>query len=193
MVPQRLCSGIGNSACTQGWLHVTVSTDEVPLAFFNVRHYAGGAALQKGQQIEVSLAGLAYSLEPMAQASFEISEGPLWEIQKQQRLDDGATPDEASRSVTIVTAGMAALLPNGGACDNFEFMGVVDAIDSFDHCCHTVYRLEIVVMRPGDEAFKLPIFASDAMLNGFVPRLGEDVQGVMWLQGHLAGGFGDAP
>jgi len=139
----------------------------------------------------VSLAGLAYSLEPMTQASFEISEGPLWEIQKQQRLSDGVGLQEAAKPVTIVMAGMAALLPHGGSCDEFEFHGVVEGIDSFDHGGHTVYRMEVVVMRPGDEPFKLPIFASDAVLEGFVPRLGEDVQGVLWLQGYLVGGLGD--
>jgi hypothetical protein len=37
--------------------------------------------------------------------------------------------------------------------------------------------LEIVLLRPGDDIFKLPVFVSEVVLNGYVPRLGEDVQG----------------
>jgi hypothetical protein len=174
----------------EGWMHIKVTDKEVPLSFFDVRHYAGSAALPKNQKIDVSLAGIAYSLEPMSQASFELSEGVLWDIRRQQRLKEGADINEASRPVTIV---MAALIPNGGSCDNFEFNGIVNSIDSFEHSGHTIYNLEIVVMRSGNVDFKLPIFASDVVLNGFVPRLGEDVQGVLWLQGYTAGGFGDGP
>lgn len=170
----------------EGWLHVLATQEEIPLSFFDTRYYAGSAALQVGQEIEVCLAGLAYSLEPATQSSFEIAEGPLWEMQKQRRLDDGDSPEEAAKPVTIILSGMAAFLPRSGEdCDDAEFHGVIESIATVMHDGKTIYRLELVVLRPGDEAFKLPIFVSEAVLDGYVPRLGEDVQGVMWVQGYL--------
>jgi hypothetical protein len=176
----------------EGWLHVLVTEEEIPITFFDVRYYAGSSALQTGQQIDVSLAGLAYMLEPVTQSSIGIGEGPLWEIEKRRRLENGESPVAASRPVTVVLSGMAALLPHGGeGCDDAEFQGVIDAISTVVHDERIFYRLEIVVLRAGDEAFKLPVLVSDAVLNGYVPRLGEDVRGVMWIQGYLLGTLGD--
>jgi hypothetical protein len=170
----------------EGWLHVRATEDEIPLSYFDTRYYAGSAALQAGQQIDVCLAGLAYSLAPATQSSIEITEGPFWEMQKQRRLDDGDSPEEADKPVTIILSGMAAFLPRSGEdCDDAEFQGVIESIATVTHDGNTIYRLEIVVLRPGDEKFRLPIFVSEAVLNGYVPRLGEDVQGVLWLQGYL--------
>jgi hypothetical protein len=175
----------------EGWLHVNVTAEEVGLAFFDVRYYAGSASLVSGQQVNVCLAGLAYSLRPMAQTSIEVVQGAFWEMEKQRRLDEGESEDEASKPVTIMLAGMALLVPRGGEqCDDAEFSGVIEAIQTFSHAGIPMYRLELVVLRAGDDAFKLPVFVSESVLNGYVPRLGEDVQGVMWIQGHLHGNLG---
>ncbi len=86
------------------------------------------------------------------------------------------------------------LIPRSGEqCGDAEFSGVVEAIEVFTHSEVEMYRLELVVMRPEEEAFKLPVFVSESVLDGYVPRLGEDVQGVMWIQGHLHGHFGETP
>jgi hypothetical protein len=172
----------------EGWLHVNVTSEEVGLAVFDVRYYAGSASLVPGQQVNVCLAGLAYSLRPMAQTSVEVGQGAFWEMEKQRRLDEGESEGEASKPVTIMLAGMAVLIPRGGEqCDDAEFSGVIDAIETFTHAGITMYRLELVVLRAGDDAFKLPVFVSESVLDGYVPRLGEDVQGVMWIQGHILG------
>lgn len=175
----------------EGWLHVRVTEEAISLSFFDVRYYAGNADLQPGQRIQVSLAGLAYTLQPMTQMSIEIGEGALWEMEKQRRLDSGESAAEAAKPVAVILSGMAALLPRDGEyCDDAEFHGVIAAMTSFSHDGNTIHRLEVVVCRPGDEDFKLPIFVSEAVLDGYVPRLGEDVQGVMWIQGYLVGKFG---
>lgn len=178
----------------EGWLHVDVTAEEIGLAFFDVRYYAGSANLVPGQKVDVCLAYLAYSLRPMAQTSIDVSEGGLWELEKQRRIDEGESKEDASRPVTLMLAGMALLIPRGGdQCDNAEFSGVIDGIEVFAHAGIVMYRLELVVLRPGDEAFKLPVFVSESVLDGYVPRLGEDVQGVMWVQGHLHGQLGEIP
>ena len=178
----------------EGWIRVRVTTNEIALAFFDARYYAGSAALQPGETVELSLAGLAYMLEPSPQSSFEINQGLFWEMEKQRRLDEGASPEDAARPVTIVTAGMAAFLPRSGdECDEAEFQGVIESIEQFSYNGSPLYRLEIVVLRADDEAFKIPVFASQHALKGYIPRLGEDVRGVMWLQGYIAGKFGDEP
>ena len=82
--------------------------------------------------------------------------------------------------------GAAIFLPRGSdgdARDDAQFQGVIEAIDTFEHDGQKVYRLEMVLMRPEDEEFRMPVYASERALDGYVPRLGEDVEGVMWVQG----------
>lgn len=172
----------------EGWLHVRVTAEEVSLAFFDTRFYAGSAEIQAGERIDVMLAGIAYILEPLRQSSIEISEGALWEMGKQRRLDEGESPEESEKPVKVILSGMSAFLPRSGdECDDAEFAGVIDDIQSFQHSGITMYRLEVVLLRPGDETFRLPIFVSESVLNGYVPRLGEDVRGLMWVQGNVVG------
>ena len=82
--------------------------------------------------------------------------------------------------------GAAIFLPHGSdgdARDDAQFQGVIESIDTFEHDGQKVYRLEMVLMRPGDEEFRIPVYASERALDGYEPRLGEDVEGVMWVQG----------
>ena len=129
----------------------------------------------------------------MLQHSMEIGEGALWEMEKQRRLDEGESLQDASKPMSLILSGMAALLPRtGDAYDDAEFHGVIDSIIELAHGDLTFYRLEIVVLRPNDESFKIPIFVPERVLGAYLPRLGEDVQGAMWLQGFVLGLTDDA-
>ena len=68
---------------------------------------------------------------------------------------------------------------------------MIEAIDAFEHDGQKVYRLEMVLMRPDDEEFRLPVYAAEHVLDGYVPRLGDDVQGVLWVQGRRIGADAD--
>lgn len=169
----------------EGWIHGSVTSEEVPICFFDTMYFAGTAGLMEGDVVSYQLAGLAYWLRPIQLRSFEISEGALWEIEKQRRLDKGEPLEEASRPVEVHMTGSSLYLPHGtgDSRDNAQFQGVIEAIEMLEHDGQKVYRLEMVLMRPGDEEFRMPVYASERALEGYVPRLGEDVEGVMWVQG----------
>jgi len=173
----------------EGWIHGHITDASVPICFFDTRYYAGSAIYQPGQVLDVSLAGLAYFLRPIQLRSFEIKEGPMWEMERQRRLDEGDSHAEAERPVEIHMTGASIFLPRGGknVLDEAQFQGVVDAIESFEHDGQTIYRLEMIVLRPDDHECRLPVFVSEHVLDGYVPRLGEDVEGTMWLQGQIFG------
>lgn len=168
----------------EGWIHATATSEDVSVSFFDTMFFAGSASLRPGDVAEYSLAGLAYRLGPIRMRSFSVSEGALWEMTRQRRLEDGESPEQADRPVDVNLTGAAIFLPRRGEqCDEAEFQGVIEAIDSLEHDGQKVYRLEMVLMRPGDDEFRLPVFASERVLDGYVPRLGDDVEGVMWVQG----------
>ncbi|MDD5470317.1 MAG: hypothetical protein PHP05_00105 [Sideroxydans sp.] len=173
----------------EAWAYGNVTQGGLPLCFFDTQYYAGSAAYQPGQMLEVSLAAWAYTLQPISLRKFEIKEGPLWEMTRQRRLDDGESEDEAAQAVDIHMTGASIFLPRFGkvAPDEAEYQGVISAVETIAHDGQLVYRLEMVVARPDDDAFKLAVYASEHVLDGYVPRLGEDVQGVLWLQGQIIG------
>lgn len=168
----------------EGWIHAAATTDEITLSFFDTMFFAGDTPLQPGDLMEYSLAGLAYRLAPIRMRSFSVGEGALWELERQRRRERGEAGEIADRPVEVHMTGAAIFLPGSGdQCDEAQFQGVIEAIDAFDHDGQKVYRLEMVLIRPGDDEFRLPIFASEHVLDGYVPRLGDDVEGVMWVQG----------
>jgi hypothetical protein len=57
------------------------------------------------------LAGIAYWLRPIQMRSFEIKEGPMWEMERERRLNDGESEKEASRPVEIHMTGASIFLP----------------------------------------------------------------------------------
>ncbi len=173
----------------EAWAYGNVTQGGLPLCFFDTQYYAESATYQPGQMLEVSLAAWAYTLQPISLRKFEIKEGPLWEMTRQRRLDDGESEEEAAQAVDIHMTGASIFLPRFGkvAPDEAEYQGVISAVDTIAHDGQLVYRLEMVVARPDDDAFKLAVYASEHVLDGYVPRLGEDVQGVLWLQGQIIG------
>lgn len=173
----------------EAWVHGRVTAAAVPLCFFDTHYYAGSTVYQPGQKLDVSLAALAYSMQPIQLRKFEIKEGPFWEMERQQRLENGESEVEASRPVSIHMTGAAIFLPrfDDVAPDEAEYQGVIDAVEAIEHDGQLVYRVEIDVMRPEGETFHLPVYVSERVLDGYVPQLGEDVQGTLWLQGRILG------
>ena len=170
----------------EGWVHGSVTSEGASICFFDTMYFAGTAGLKEGDVVNYQLAGLAYWLRPIQLRSFEVREGGMWEMEKQRRLEVGESLEEASRPVEVHMTGAAIFLPRGSdgdARDDAQFQGVIEAIDTFEHDGQKVYRLEMVLMRPGDEEFRMPVYASERALDGYEPRLGEDVEGVMWVQG----------
>jgi len=56
----------------------------------------------------------------------------------------------------------------------------------------TLYRLDVTVMRDttSEETipFTIPVYVAQHKLpEGYRPRVGDDVRGVLWLQGSMAG------
>lgn len=173
----------------EGWVEADVIGAGMPIHFFDNLFYAGAAHLQPGQQAEFVLAGLAYVLKPIEQQFIEVGEGALWEMERDQRLANGASPEEAAQPVRIHMAGAAIFWQLGNSeesPDDAQFQGTIEAIDSFEHDSQRAYRLELLLGRTDGE-FRLPVFAAAKVLQGYVPRLGEDVQGVLWLQGYRVG------
>jgi len=168
----------------EGWIHATVFGDSLPFAFFDTMFWDGREKAQPGDVVEYSMAALAYTLRPIQMRVFEVKTGPFWEMEKQRRLEEGEPAEEAERPVEVHLTGASMFLPRDGEmCDEAQFQGVIEAVEKFEHEGQSIYRLEIIVAKPDDLEFRLPIYASEYVLDGYVPILGDDVEGLIWIQG----------
>ncbi|MDR0479201.1 MAG: hypothetical protein LBH31_05240 [Burkholderiaceae bacterium] len=170
--------------CIEGWIHGEVTSESIPISFFDTMFFTGSATFCKGDVVHYRLAGLAYSLRPIQTQFFEIINGDLWELERKRRLEAGESEEESNRPVKMHMAGAAIFLPRSDdQCDEAEFQGVIKTLDVFEYDEQKIYRMDIVLMRPGNEEFCLPVYASERVLDGYIPKLGEDVEGVLWVQG----------
>lgn len=141
------------------------------------------------QSESIVLAGLAYFLEYAKEEAFSISEGELWEMTKQHRLEDGLSLEEAQKPIRISTKGMSIFLPIPDEPDNMQIRGTIQVARTFEFNDQKLWRLDVLVFQDSErgEANVLPIFVREENFkDGYIPKVGDDVQGVVWLQGVLS-------
>lgn len=174
----------------EGWVHGQANPGSASCSFFDTMFFNGTDLLQPGQVVEYSLSALAYWLRPISMRTFDVATGPLWEMEKQRRLEEGESEEEASKPVVFHMTGAAIYLPSGqdDYPDDVQIQGVIESLDSFQHAGQTIYRMELIVMRQDEGDFRIPVFASERVLDGYVPQLGEDVEASVWLQGYRTEG-----
>lgn len=117
-----------------------------------------------GGERRVELAALAYDCEPAEAETI--------------RDDSG---EEFS------TAGMAALLPfERGDVDDYTFQTRVKEVERESFDGRTVYRLLVPLFRTEDgDDVNVYLYAAEHVLGEFVPEVGDDIAGVLWLQGRV--------
>lgn len=133
------------------------------LNFFPTNFFAESDEAFGGER-RVELAALAYDCGPVEAETIRDESG-----------------DELS------TEGMAALLPfERGDADDYAFQTRVKEaeVTSFDD--RAVYRLLVSLFRTEDgEDVDVSLYASEHVLGEYVPEVGDDVAGILWLQGHV--------
>ncbi|OPY08338.1 MAG: hypothetical protein A4E67_00991 [Syntrophaceae bacterium PtaB.Bin038] len=147
-----------------------------PLYFLDKDH------LEEGREAAFRLSAVAYGLRKCEPVS--LTGGPLFEMLREEYLEENPDRDPAEvTAIPISVAGTACLFPEEDA--DAQVMFRVDEVYTFD-CGRPVTRLSGVVMRSGeDRELRIDVYASAPALDGYVPRVGDEVQAVVWMQGVL--------
>jgi hypothetical protein len=115
-----------------------------------------------------------------------VTEGPMIEMERQRRLEEDPKADVSQiNSVEVSLAELRCLLPSDKYPDDAEFRTVIEQVGYFELEGIGIYFLRATLMRPDDNDFNGIIFASESVLNGYTPKCGDSIEGVMWLQGAL--------
>lgn len=134
----------------------------------------------------VGLAGLALSVRRFAAESFEIKEGPLIEMRREELRAEGKL-EEAERadlSVTVHTDGMRTLYSS--THDHCAFIGKVLGMEDVEPLSGMRgWRMALECMPDESESGSvLPLLVfPPALEDGYEPKKDDLVQGVLWLQG----------
>lgn len=139
-------------------LRGTVGGNEVGL--FDADYFARDP-YDPGETYDVSIAGLAYGLNP---------------------ADGEVLTDEQGRRFS--TEGVAAYVPlEDGDLDDYLFQTRVTDVVTLPFGNTTVARLRAPLCRVDGVDVDVALYAAERASDGWVPEVGDDVEGVCWLQG----------
>jgi hypothetical protein len=162
---------------------VTAAVDDGPeLTFFDPLFFTT-TAYRPGARVRVALAALAYVAESAPDQAIQITDPEQIRAMLTGSGEDPADPSP----LTIHTAGMSAWFPRDeGLGDDGEFQSRIHEVHVTACLGMEVHVLGISLARLGDRDIRCRLYVPRSTLRGgFVPRVGDDVRGVAWLQGRL--------
>lgn len=164
----------------EGQLEVQIK--DALLTFHDARYVPNRWFYKAGKDYEFFLAGLAYSFRKAQCDPMIISNPESVAIYNKVGIAEGDT-------VELSTEGLACLLPiTDYDRDEYSFRGPVQSVSRTSFYGEDVFRMRVTVMRSleDDSPLDLDVYVSERQLDdGYIPREGDDVEGILWLQGYM--------
>lgn len=160
------------------------------ICFFDTAFAINRGWYLAGQEYQFVLAGLAYVAAPAKNEALLIpAASPGARALRRLQTEDDSGPTRID-PLRIETTGMAALLPTGGDRDDYQFHGPVVEVRETELLGEPAWRVRAVVLRESDAGqdkdIVLEILVTRRVWRGDrPPAVGEDIEGSLWLQGHL--------
>lgn len=158
-----------------------ITREGTEVAFFCPAYLFFKDFLHSGTRFHIGLSAIAYELEK-ASSQFELTSGDLFEQEKKRRAAEDPTFDPSQfTSMTIRTDGLRFFLDQGNA--NFEFQSVAEEVTPFSSLSTSGYIILVNLTAESQTPLRVKIFASDKVLKGYIPRTGDPIVGIAWMQG----------
>ena len=156
---------------------------ESPVSFFDLTFLRNRAWYEAGKRREFILAGIAY--EAGAPKVDTLALAPDSQLAIWQRTHGDLAEGQ---DAYIGLEGSSIFLPIvDWDRDDYQFRGPVRDVAAFDDWLgQSGWRVRVGVMQFGDESADLDVFVTERAWNdGVPPRVGQDIEGSLWLQGRL--------
>ena len=156
---------------------------EAPVSFFDLTFLSNRAWYEAGKRQEFILAGIAY--EAGSPKANKIALAPDSQLAIWQQAHASHTERQGAY---VSLEGSCIFLPvEDWDRDDYEFRGPVRDVDTFDDWLgQSGWKVRVGVMQFGDESVDLDVFVTERAWNGDgLPRVGQDIEGRLWLQGRL--------
>ncbi|MDX2082079.1 MAG: hypothetical protein SFU53_14940 [Terrimicrobiaceae bacterium] len=156
------------------------------VSFFDPFYFLNKSRYRNGDSADFIITALAYRLQPCEQQEIQIDGGPLLEEERKRVLEQNPDADVTEIKSVSVSLEEACWLMSTDVKDDFEFRGIPESVEPLKVGGVKFYKVTMVLIRPDDIDFRVAVYASEAILGGFVPRVGQSIEGFLWLQGRLA-------
>lgn len=165
--------------------------ERVDLSCFLVDYPNAAANLKQGEERDLEVATLAYSMEIAPQKDYKIEKGEMYELALENFLKKN--PDKTRSDfpfVKLSIAGMIALIPSSYVAE-FEYRLPVLSVEHFEGLGKKFIRIEtyLTAETEAGEGLRSYIYVSEEVHKGSIPRVGDDIQGTLWIIAKLADEF----
>lgn len=133
----------------------------------------------------VYLSALAFDLQPAKEYSYKISEGPTYELALTQFLQEN--PNATKKDfpyVEMSTRRLTSLLPTENT-SFYYYRGKILHVFPMEPFAQTdIVKLNVLVIDlVSDNSLKVNLYAKKSHLNGYKPKEGDFIEGILWLFG----------
>ena len=163
--------------------------EEMTVTFFDPLFAANRIFYKKDEFYQFILAGFPYTLEITHSEPITISgQDKVRRLRSAMYANDPEQRD-SQELLVFQTKGMAALLSRDDLDpDDYEFQGPVKSVAELHAKIlgQRVWRIRITINRLCDKDFDIDLYLTEKVLGNYeMPEVGDDVRGVLWLQGYL--------
>lgn len=155
------------------------------VSFFDPFYFLNKSKYQIGTSYSFVIAALAYSLQKCETDEIEVTEGALIQIERERVLKESPDADVSKISSVSLSLRNACWLFPTGVKDDCEFRGIPKEVKSFEVDGAHFFQIKLTLTRPEDIDFDVMLYVSEPVLGDYRPKVGEAVEGFLWLQGHL--------
>jgi hypothetical protein len=160
--------------------------DELPISFFAPYFFRDNTAFASKMEMDICLAGLALSCEKATQDGVEITEGPLYEEQLEKFLNEHPSKSKTDFPSAFVSFKGSTIFVPRQYIPEFEFRCPVIDIQTVSFLDRKIYKLFVPIMGYEETAIFCNIYVPEHIFDGYIPREGDDIQGVLWMNGYSA-------
>ena len=156
---------------------------EAAVSFFDLAFLHNRSWYETGKRCEFIVAGIAYEAGPARVDKLALA--PESRLADWQRASGGLSEEEAA---FVSLEGSRIFLPvTDWDRDDYRFRGPVRDVTAFDQWLgQSGWRLRVGVMEFEGENADLDVFVTERAWHGDEPpRIGQDIDGRLWLQGRL--------
>ncbi|MDR1656024.1 MAG: hypothetical protein LBT47_00500 [Deltaproteobacteria bacterium] len=159
------------------------------ISFFDCFYFKNKSQYFLDAIIPFRLFGIAFSLGVPEEQSLVSSEGRYYERQKSKFLKEnpGQGPEDF-QNPSLSLVGSKILFPSE-YCSIYNFRTPIKSVVSVKIAGLTLYKLGVILGGLDDDELPCELYASEHVLNGYSPKTGDDIQGVLRLAGYIASEF----
>jgi hypothetical protein len=170
----------------EGVVSAERTPDGPPVTFFDPFYFKEQKQLTPETDQNITLAALALSIRQTIMNEFVVKEGAFYEDRLKEFLEKN--PDKSKNDFSppeISLRGARILFPTQYVCE-WEYRCNVTGCAQLTYFGTKFYRMEVIFVGEDDADIKGIIYASEHVVNGYKPRAGHDIEGVLWMTGHIA-------